>query len=98
VGRKGREVVVSDDEIKQRIRAEMRAEPWAPVATVEVTVEIGVVSLHGILTDERERTALRALAEGVEGVIAVEDHMTCVEPLFGATTSSRDSSEKAKVG
>jgi CBS domain-containing protein len=90
---KGQEGAVSDDEIKHRIRAEMRAEPWAPVASVEVTVENGVVSLHGILTDERERTALHALAESVEGVVAVEDHVALIEPLSGVTISSPDEAE-----
>ncbi len=91
VRRKQRDDPISDDEIKQRLGAEMQAQPWAPVATVEVTVENGVVALRGILMDERERPALRALAEGVEGVIAVEDHMTCVEPYSGATVSLPDS-------
>jgi CBS domain-containing protein len=74
---------ISDDEIRHRVRAEMRAQPWGPVATVDVAVKDGVVSLRGILTDERVRTAMHALTEGVYGVAAIEDHMTCVEPLSG---------------
>jgi CBS-domain-containing membrane protein len=66
---------ISDDEIRHRVRAEMRAQPWGPVATVDVAVKDGVVSLRGILTDERVRTAMHALTEGVYGVAAIEDHM-----------------------
>ena len=88
---------ISDDEIRQRIRAEMRAQAWAPVATVDVTVENGVVKLHGVLTDERERKALRALAEGVSGVKSVEDHMVWAEAFSGLVMPSPEDLPKGNA-
>ncbi|HLH48617.1 MAG TPA: CBS domain-containing protein, partial [Roseiarcus sp.] len=49
------QALVSDGEIKQRIQEEMQAQLWAPTASVEIIVKDGVVSLHGVMTDERER-------------------------------------------
>lgn len=82
--RKPREqAVVSDEEIKQRIEAEMRAQVWAPIATIDVTVNDGVVGLHGVLTDERERTALHALVENIDGVRSVEDNIVWADGFSG---------------
>ncbi len=77
------EVVVSDSEITRRIRAEMQAQLWAPTASIDVDVKDGVVSLNGVLTDERERNGIRALVENIEGVRMVHDHMVWAEPFSG---------------
>lgn len=73
----------SDSEIRDRILAEISNEPWGPRFSVDVTVEDGVAELHGSITDERERTALRVVAENVPGVKAVRDRLVWVEPLSG---------------
>ena len=75
--------LASDAEILQRIRGEMGSQPWAPTATIEVAVKDGVIGLRGSLTDERERIALRALVEGVEGVREIRDDVVLVEPYSG---------------
>jgi CBS domain-containing protein len=80
------EALVSDAEIKRRIEMEMEAQPWAPVASIDVVVKDGVVNLNGVITDERERNALHALVENVEGVRQVHDHMAWAEPLSGIVT------------
>ena len=46
-------------------------------------VENGIVELNGAVTDDRERPALRVLAENVPGVKEVRDRLTWVEPLSG---------------
>jgi CBS domain-containing protein len=52
----------SDEEIRDRILAEIRKEPWGPRSSVDVTVKNGVAELYGSITDERERTALQVAA------------------------------------
>ncbi|MBV8473084.1 MAG: CBS domain-containing protein [Hyphomicrobiales bacterium] len=89
------QTVLPDDEIKRRIRAEMRAHFWAPTASVDVDVKEGVVSLHGVLTDERERNAMHALVENVEGVRLVHDHMVWVEPISGMVMTSPGEAAKS---
>lgn len=73
----------SDLDIRSRIMTEMDTQKWAPVALVEVTVNMGIVDLWGTILDERDRTALKVLAENIPGVKAVNDHMVWVEPTSG---------------
>ena len=72
------EQLASDSEIKRDIEGELRAQKWAPIASIEIGVKDGVVSLFGVLTDERERNAIRVVAENVDGVTRVHDHMTAI--------------------
>jgi CBS domain-containing protein len=64
-----------DATIRDRIMAEFSKESWAPLALVNVTVRDGVVDLWGSLIDERQRRAVCVVAENVEGVKQVRDHM-----------------------
>jgi CBS domain-containing protein len=89
------QALVSDGEIKQRIQAEMQAQLWAPTASVDVGVKDGVVSLYGVLTDERERNAIHALIENIEGVRKLHDHMVWAEPFSGMVTLSPDDAAKS---
>lgn len=73
--RQRNDVAFSDGEIKRRIEGEMQA-----VANVDIAVENGVVSLQGTLSDERERKAIHALVESVEGVRVIHDHILWTEP------------------
>ena len=84
----------SDLDIRSRIMTEMDTQKWAPVALVEVTVNKGVVDLWGTILDERDRKALKVLAENVPGVKAVNDHMVWVEPMSGFVV---DADEVKKV-
>jgi CBS domain-containing protein len=84
---------VPDREIRDRILAEIAKQPWGPRASVEVRVENGVVELHGTVIDDRERPALRVLAENVPGVKEVRDHLTWVEPLSGFVVPPEGSAE-----
>ena len=73
----------SDLDIKNHIKKELDSQKWAPVSFVEVTVNKGIVDLWGTILDERDRNALKVLAENVTGVKAVNDHMVWVEPVSG---------------
>lgn len=74
---------IPDAAIRDLILVEIAKQPWGPRASVDVRVENGVVELHGAVTDDRERPALRVLAENVPGVKEVRDRLTWVEPLSG---------------
>jgi len=72
-----------DDEILDRIYAELEKAAWVPKDGVAVTVTNGVVDLNGVILEEKEREALRIVAENTPGVKAVEDHLVWIEPVSG---------------
>ena len=73
--------VAGDREIRKRVLAEMERNSWAPSALVDVAVDKGVVRFTGTILDERDRAALKVLAENVPGVRAVRDELLWVEPF-----------------
>ena len=75
----------SDTKIREAVLSGLKTERWAPVATVDVIVRNGVVTLTGFVLDERQRSALKVLVENVQGVRQVHDHLTWVDPLSGTT-------------
>jgi len=75
--------LTSDVSIRERVYAELKAQRWASVGLVNVVVRNGVVRLSGTLLDERQRGAIRAAAEKIPGVKAVEDHLVWVDPASG---------------
>lgn len=76
-------VTDSDDEILESIRAELAKAAWVPRDGLAITVRNGVVDLNGVILDEKEREALRVVAENAPGVRAVEDHLVWIEPVSG---------------
>jgi CBS domain-containing protein len=74
---------LNDTEIRERILAEIDRQPWGPRARVDVMVTNGTVVLKGVITDERERAALRVAAENVSGVKAVHDRLVWVDTVSG---------------
>ena len=75
--------MAGDDEIRERILAELAKVSWVPRDGLAITVTDGVVGLDGVILDEKEREALRVAAENVPGVRAVEDRLVWVEPVSG---------------
>jgi CBS domain-containing protein len=73
----------SDAEIRKRLLAEMDKEPWALRGVVDAIVSNGTVELRGVIGDERQRAALRVVAENVPGVRKIVDHLVWVEPVSG---------------
>ncbi len=81
----------SDDAtIREQLLWEMAKEKWAPAAMTNVVVHDGVVELWGVIVDERQRVALKVVAENIPGVTAVKDHMVWVEPATGLTIKPKD--------
>jgi len=72
----------SDETVRQHVLAELARAPWAPHG-LTVDVVNGVVTLDGVILDERMRRALRVAAENVPGVKAVADRIVWVEPHSG---------------
>jgi CBS domain-containing protein len=72
-----------DDDICEQIMAELAKAPWVPRDGLSISVKDGVVDLNGVILDEKEREALRVVAENVPGVRSVEDHLVWIEPVSG---------------
>ena len=79
---------VDDAQIRESILKALAGEDWWPRTTINVSVENGVAELTGCITDERERTALRILAENVAGVTKVVDHVGWIEPMSAVATAT----------
>jgi CBS domain-containing protein len=73
-------LVSGDAAIRGRILNELDREAWAPPNLVDITVTDGTVELRGSIYDERQRQAIRALAENVPGVKAVRDELVRLDP------------------
>ena|SRR5262249_49242269 len=73
--------LTSDAAIRERVYAKLKAQRWAPV--INVVVRNGIVHLSGTLLDERQRGAIRAAAENISRVKAVEDHLVWIDPVSG---------------
>lgn len=69
------EASYGDDEIKRKLLAIFSREPWAPLATFDVSVRAGIVDLAGTIQSESQRSALIAAAESIPGVRSVTDHL-----------------------
>lgn len=67
---------------------------WAPDITVDV--RYGVVSLSGVITDERERQGIIVAVENVPGVRKIHDHLVWVEPNSGAAFASPEDEAKER--
>jgi CBS domain-containing protein len=72
-----------DDDIREQIMAELANAAWVPRDGLSISVKDGVVDLNGVILDEKEREALRVVAENVPGVRSVEDHLVWIEPVSG---------------
>src|SRR5204862_368984 len=78
----GRETSVANA-IREQILAELAKAAWVPKDGLSISVKDGVVDLNGVILEEKERQALRVVAENVPGVRAVEDNLVWIEPVSG---------------
>jgi osmotically-inducible protein OsmY len=74
---------VADAEIRHRVIASLREQRWMPRTSFDVRVQSGVVELVGLVTDEREREAVRVLAENTPGVGEVVDRFVAISLMAG---------------
>jgi CBS domain-containing protein len=80
-------VSAADSDIRKRLVEELNKLPWAP--SISVSVKDGVAKLSGVLTDERQRAALRVAAENVPGVKNVLDDLVWIDPYSGIMLEGR---------
>jgi CBS domain-containing protein len=87
-------VAAADDaSIRGRIYAELQKQPWAPVNMLDIVVRDGIAHLWGVVLDERQREAIRVVAENTAGVKGIEDHLVWVEPMSGMAVPAAEESE-----
>jgi CBS domain-containing protein len=72
---------LSDEEILQRLTAELGRRGWWRAITSNVTVLDGVVEFTGLVDSEEEREAARVAAETIPGVRRVEDRRYLMRDL-----------------
>lgn len=65
----------SDRKIRLELLDRLHDQSWTDFGERNVIVRDGIVHLWGLVGSEEERKALRALAEGVPGVVGVSDEM-----------------------
>jgi CBS domain-containing protein len=82
-----------DDHIRVRVARAIEQNEWRPLG-FQVTVQDGVVHLHGIITDCRHRDAAIVAAENVSGVRQVHDHLCWVDPFSGMYLDSEEDSKQ----
>ena len=73
----------SDAQISAALDAEINRQSWTPRGSVRTSVENGIVTLEGAVTDDRLRDGLRVLAENIPGVTKVRDRISWIEPNSG---------------
>jgi hypothetical protein len=74
---------ISDQSIAESVKEQIHQQPWTSEKCIETRVQDGVVEMCGVIFDERARSALRILVEGVPGVVGIRDRLIFVEPNTG---------------
>lgn len=76
--------LAGDAAIRERILAEIAAQPWAPsTRDIVVAVSGGKATLSGAILHDQQRRALNVLVAGVPGVTSVDDQLAWFEPVTG---------------
>jgi CBS domain-containing protein len=88
IGRSPKVPTQSDDEtIRSHLVDELNARAWAPA--IDVAVSNGRVTLRGAIFDDRQRDAVRVLAENTAGVKGIDDQLVWIEPTSGVVIGPR---------
>ncbi len=77
------ESLQTDAEIREKLTAELEAQPWVHAANISVDVKDRVVTLEGLVFDERVRRAVVVAASNVAQGTKVEDHLMWADPSCG---------------
>ncbi len=79
-----------DEAMRGRILAELSRQRWTPRASLNVIVRHGVAELWGVILDERQRNAIKVVANNVPGITGVRDHLVFVGPMSGVVLQSSE--------
>jgi osmotically-inducible protein OsmY len=71
-----------DADIRADILAELKAQDWTGLSSIRVEVDHGIVVLSGIAQSDSVRLAIRAAAENVPGVLAVQSGLDVEPPMM----------------
>lgn len=72
-----------DQEIREKLSADLRKQSWAAPYGTSVVVRNGVVHLWGLVRSDNERNAIVVTAENMPGVRKVKDHMARMPAISG---------------
>jgi len=74
---------VDDEELRRGLLSAVKEQSWAPRTPFDLRVANGIVEFVGVVTDERQRAALRVLTENTPGVRGVVDHLLWADLMSG---------------
>lgn len=80
---------MTDDELRDKVNGELLWNSKVDAEAVAVSVKDGVVTLRGTVGDIAHRLEARRVAEGVQGVVDVDDQIE-VRPLDGLQREDAD--------
>ena len=80
--------VYSDAGIHQRLRAELERQPWVDANSIGVSVKNGVVTLEGIVYNERCREALIVAARNTAPGLTIDDQLVWADPTTGTVITA----------
>jgi CBS domain-containing protein len=72
-----------DSAIEGSLRSEVEKHPELAASNISMFVKDGVVTLEGVIYDQRTRDALRVAAQNIAGVTSVKDRLIWVDPVLG---------------
>ena len=85
---KGARTPLKDEEIRSHLLAHLEEQHWAPTGTIGIAVRDGIVTLSGVVLDDRQIAAIEVAAENVPGVTKVTNQLVWVEPVSGMVVDS----------
>ena len=78
------EVKADDADVRERILAKFKAQPWAKPLMLNVVVNDGIVDLWGVVDSQAEKRAVRVATETIPGVRLVNDNLQMWSSIHGA--------------
>ena len=78
-----RPAAASDAELRRLVLTELEKQPWSSGNAINVVVRNGIVQFWGVISDDRQRDALRVMVENIAGAKGVTDNLIWVEPMSG---------------
>jgi CBS domain-containing protein len=89
----------SDAELRRLVLAELEKQPWSSGNAINVVVRDGIVQFWGVISDDRQRDALRVMVENIAGAKGMKDNLIWVEPMSGLVIESpEDQAERPAPG
>ena len=70
------QIPLSDQAIRDKLLAHLRAQPWPHTNQLNATVKDGIVDVWGICHSDAEREAVQIAAENIPGVRAVKNNLS----------------------